>query len=147
MSNTTHPNLFSPITIRGKRLKNRIVSTGHDTCLPTDDLVNDELVAYHEARARGGCSLIVLQVSGVHETARYTSHLLMANDDQCIVGYRRLADMCRNYDTRIFGQLFHPGREIMETAEGIQPVVYSASKPSMPSIKPPRSKGLTAPSL
>ena len=127
MSNTNHPNLFSPITIRGKRLKNRIVSTGHDTCLPTDDLVNDELVAYHEARARGGCSLIVLQVSGVHETARYTSHLLMANDDQCIVGYRRLADMCRNYDTRIFGQLFHPGREIMETAEGIQPVAYSAS--------------------
>jgi 2,4-dienoyl-CoA reductase-like NADH-dependent reductase (Old Yellow Enzyme family)/NAD(P)-dependent dehydrogenase (short-subunit alcohol dehydrogenase family) len=127
MSNATYPNLFSPITIRGKRLKNRIVSTGHDTCLPTDDLVNDELVAYHEARARGGCSLIVLQVSGVHETARYTSHLLMANDDQCIDGYRRLADMCRNYDTRIFGQLFHPGREIMETAEGIQPVAYSAS--------------------
>tara|TARA_B110000503_G_scaffold64536_1_gene101687 strand:+ start:2035 stop:3927 length:1893 start_codon:yes stop_codon:yes gene_type:complete len=103
------------------------MSTGHDTCLPTNDLVNDELVAYHEARARGGCGLIVLQVSGVHETARYTSHLLMATDDQCIEGYRRLADMCHSYDTRIFGQLFHPGREIMETAEGIQPVAYSAS--------------------
>ena len=51
----------------------------------------------------------------------------MANNDQCIDGYRRLANMCRYYDTRIFGQLFHPGREIMETAEGIQPVAYSAS--------------------
>ena len=127
MTHTAYPNLFSAISIRGKRLKNRIMSTGHDTCLPTNDLVNDELVAYHEARARGGCGLIVLQVSGVHETARYTSHLLMANDDQCIEGYRRLADMCHSYDTRIFGQLFHPGREIMETAEGIQPVAYSAS--------------------
>ena len=127
MTHTEYPNLFSAISIRGKRLKNRIMSTGHDTCLPTNDLVNDELVAYHEARARGGCGLIVLQVSGVHETARYTSHLLMATDDQCIEGYRRLADMCHSYDTRIFGQLFHPGREIMETAEGIQPVAYSAS--------------------
>lgn len=127
MTHTAHPHLFSSITIRGKRLKNRIVSTGHDTCLPKNDLVNDELVAYHEARARGGCGLIVLQVSGVHETARYTSHLLMATGDQCIEGYRRLADMCHSYDTRIFGQLFHPGREIMETAEGIQPVAYSAS--------------------
>ena len=127
MTHTAYPNLFSAISIRGKRLKNRIMSTGHDTCLPTNDLVNDALVAYHEARARGGCGLIVLQVSGVHETARYTSHLLMANDDQCIEGYRRLADMCHSYDTRIFGQLFHPGREIMETAEGIQPVAYSAS--------------------
>ena len=127
MTHTAHPNLFSTITIRGKQLKNRIMSTGHDTCLPSNDLVNDELVAYHEARARGGCGLIVLQVSGVHETARYTSHLLMATDDHCIEGYRRLADMCHNYDTCIFGQLFHPGREIMETAEGMQPVAYSAS--------------------
>lgn len=127
MRHFAHPHVFSPITIRGKRLKNRIMSTGHDTCLPTNDLVNDELVAYHEARARGGCGLIVLQVSGVHETARYTSHLLMATDDKCIAGYQRLADMCHSYDTHIFGQLFHPGREIMETAEGIQPVAYSAS--------------------
>jgi len=127
MRHFAHPHVFSPITIRGKRLKNRIMSTGHDTCLPTNDLVNDELVAYHEARARGGCGLIVLQVSGVHETARYTSHLLMATDDKCIAGYQRLADMCHSYDTQIFGQLFHPGREIMETAKGIQPVAYSAS--------------------
>ena len=127
MTQMPNSNLFSAITIRGKRLKNRIVSTGHDTCLPSSDLVNQELLAYHEARARGGCGLIVLQVSGVHETARYTSHLLMATDDRCIPGYRRLANMCRKYDTRIFGQLFHPGREIMETADGMQAVAYSAS--------------------
>jgi len=127
MTHHPYPHLFSPIAIGNKQIKNRIISTGHDTCLPTNDLVNDDLVAYHEARASGGCGLIVLQVSGVHETARYTSHLLMANDDACIKGYRRLADMCHSYGTHVFGQLFHPGREIMETAGGMQPVAYSAS--------------------
>ena len=46
-------------------------------------------MAYQEARAEGGAGLIVIQVSGVHETARYTSHILMATTDDCIAGYRR----------------------------------------------------------
>ena len=70
--------LFQPLRIRGCTLKNRIMSSGHDTTLPVDGTVNAALVAYQEARARGGVGLIVLQVSGVHETARYTNHVLMA---------------------------------------------------------------------
>jgi 2,4-dienoyl-CoA reductase-like NADH-dependent reductase (Old Yellow Enzyme family) len=30
------------------------MSSGHDTSMPTDNLVNDALVAYHKARAEGG---------------------------------------------------------------------------------------------
>ena len=67
----------SPSTIAGCEIRNRILSTGHDTAMPTDGRVNDRLIAYHEARARGGVGLIVTQVTGVHETARYTAHLLM----------------------------------------------------------------------
>ena len=37
---TAFPHLFEPLQIRGKRLKNRIMSTGHDTVLPTDGTVN-----------------------------------------------------------------------------------------------------------
>ena len=51
---TAFPHLFEPLQIRGKRLKNRIMSTGHDTCLPTDNLVNDKLIAYQRDRAAGG---------------------------------------------------------------------------------------------
>ena len=68
--------LFEPLQIRGKRLKNRIMSSGHDTSMPTDNLVNEQLIAYHQARAVGGVGLIVLQVAGVHDSARYTSCLL-----------------------------------------------------------------------
>ncbi len=124
---TAFPHLFQPLRIRGCTLKNRIMSTGHDTTLPVDGTVNEGLVAYQEARARGGVGLIVLQVSGVHETARYTNHVLMATDDAAIAGYRRVAEAVHRFDTVLFGQLFHPGREIAEADGGLLSVAYAPS--------------------
>lgn len=121
------PHLFSPITIRGHVIRNRILSTGHDTTLPTDGTVNADLIAYHRARAKGGVGLIITQVAGVHETARYTSHLLMATDDACIPGYRALAEAVHTEGAVIISQLFHPGREIMESADGLLAVAYAPS--------------------
>ena len=127
MTGTALKHLFSPITIRGKTIKNRIMSTGHDTTIPTDSLPNDRLVAYHQARAEGGVGLIVLQVAGVHESARYTTHVLMATEDDCIPGYRKIAEACHKHGTTVFGQLFHPGREVMESQDGTAPVAYAPS--------------------
>ncbi|MSP84167.1 MAG: FAD-dependent oxidoreductase [Alphaproteobacteria bacterium] len=124
---TTFPHLFSPIAVGGVTLRNRIMSTGHDTVLPKHGMVSDELVAYQEARAAGGAGLIVIQVSGVHETAKYSSHVLMATSDESIPGYRRLAEACHRHGTKVFGQLFHPGREIMETEDGTAAAAFSAS--------------------
>ena len=47
--------------------------------MAVDGFVTDQLIAYQEARAAGGVGLIVVQVAGVHESARYTSHVLMAD--------------------------------------------------------------------
>lgn len=127
MSHPTFPHLFEPLELRGKRLKNRIMSSGHDTSMPTDNRVNAQLIAYHRARAEGGVGLIVLQVAGVHDSARYTSHVLMATDDSCIDGYRELAETCHAHGTMVLLQVFHPGREIMESADGLLAVAYSAS--------------------
>ena len=121
------PHLFQPFEIRGCRIKNRIFSTGHDTTMPTDGTPNKRLAAYHEARAAGGAGLLVMQVAGVHETARYTSHLIMATTDDCIPGYKDVVAACKPYGTKLFGQLFHPGREIMESGDGTVPVAYAPS--------------------
>src|ERR1700688_2178994 len=124
---TAFTHLLQPLRIRGCTLKNRIMSTGHDTTLPVDGTVNAALVAYQEARARGGVGLIVLQVSGVHETARYTNHVLMATDDSAIPGYRRVAEAVHRFETVLFAQLFHPGREIAEADGGLLSVAYAPS--------------------
>ncbi|MGC1522627.1 MAG: FAD-dependent oxidoreductase, partial [Steroidobacteraceae bacterium] len=124
---TLFTHLFQPLRIRGCTLKNRIMSTGHDTTLPVDGTVNAALVAYQESRARGGVGLIVLQVSGVHETARYTNHVLMAIDDGAIAGYRNVAEAVHRHGAALFGQLFHPGREIAEADGGLLSVAYAPS--------------------
>lgn len=68
-----------------------------------------------------------MQVAGVHDSARYTSHVLMATDDACIPGYRRVAEACHAEGCVVLSQIFHPGREIMESADGLLAVAYSAS--------------------
>jgi 2,4-dienoyl-CoA reductase-like NADH-dependent reductase (Old Yellow Enzyme family) len=121
------PHLFSELAVGNVVLKNRIVSPGHDTVMAEDGMVSDQLVAYQEARARGGVGLIVLQAAGVHDSARYTYHVLMAVDDSCIPGYARLAKAVKQHGCRIFGQLFHPGREVMESQDGSAPVALAPS--------------------
>ena len=118
--------LFSPLALRRCEIRNRILSTGHDTTLITGGVPNDALIAYHEARAKGGAGLIVVQAAGIHETAKYTSHVLMASEAS-VPGYRRLAETVHRHGFKIFGQLFHPGREIMESQDGSAPVAYAPS--------------------
>ncbi|MGV9709779.1 oxidoreductase [Gordonia sp. NPDC003424] len=127
MSNTLFPNLLSPLQIGAVTLRNRIFSSGHDTVMVHDGAVTDQLVEYHRARAIGGAGLIIMQVAGIHETAHYTSHSLMATDDSCIDGYRRVADAVHPHGCALFGQVFHPGREIMESTDGALPVAYAPS--------------------
>ena len=131
------PHLLSSLRIGPLTIRNRIVSAGHDTTLPTNGTVNDALIAYHEARAAGGVGMLIVQVAGVHESARYTSHMLMAVSDECIRGYRELAARCHRHGAAVIGQIFHPGREIMESQDGRAPVAYSASSvPTEPGCTP-----------
>jgi 2,4-dienoyl-CoA reductase-like NADH-dependent reductase (Old Yellow Enzyme family) len=118
---------MSPLVVGNVTLKNRILSSGHDTVMAHDGQVTDQLVAYHEARAAGGAGLIVVQVAGVHPSAKYTFHVLMADTDACIPGYRRLAETVHSYGTAVFGQLFHGGREIMDSQDGSLPVALAPS--------------------
>jgi 2,4-dienoyl-CoA reductase-like NADH-dependent reductase (Old Yellow Enzyme family) len=121
------PRLFEPLRIGSVTLRNRIVSSGHDTVMAADGFVTDQLIAYQAARAAGGVGLIVVQVAGVHESARYTSHILMATEDACIPGYRRLADAVHGHGSAIVGQIFHDGRELMESLDGTLPVALAPS--------------------
>lgn len=124
---TAFPHLFSPVQIGSVTVKNRILSSGHDTVMTEDGMIGDRLIAYHEARAKGGAGLIVAQVAGVHESAKYSSSILMADTDECIPGYRALVGAIRPYGTKLFGQLFHDGREMMESQDGSLAVALAPS--------------------
>jgi 2,4-dienoyl-CoA reductase-like NADH-dependent reductase (Old Yellow Enzyme family) len=124
---TAFPRLFSPIAIRGVEIKNRLFSPGHNTALSDRGLVSDAMVAYHEARARGGAGLIVTEVQTVHPTYMPEGRLCAARDD-CIPGLRRLAAMGRSHGCRVFGQLYHPGRVAAASEDGSRLPGYAPSE-------------------
>jgi 2,4-dienoyl-CoA reductase-like NADH-dependent reductase (Old Yellow Enzyme family) len=119
--------LFSPLTLRGHEIRNRILSTGHQTYLAKRGLVSDDLVAYHEARARGGVGLIVIEAARFHRTALSDSPELVVLDDDCIPGYRRLAEAVHGHGAKIFGQLSHAGRLSKRMSGGLRGVPFAPS--------------------
>ena len=127
MSNAHFPNLFSPITIGGLQLRNRIVSTGHETHLNEGGRIGEKMIAYHTARARGGAGLIVTEVALVHPSAVFVADPIRVDGDGCIPGYRALADAVHSHDCGLIAQLFHPGREMLASEDGTAPVSFSAS--------------------
>jgi len=121
------PHLFTPLTIRGVTIRNRIMSTGHETAMAGPEGISEQLIAYHRARAAGGCGLIVVEVASVHPTATFVRHSIKLYSDETIPGYRRLAEAVHAEGATLFAQLFHPGREILESIDGSAPVSYAPS--------------------
>jgi 2,4-dienoyl-CoA reductase-like NADH-dependent reductase (Old Yellow Enzyme family)/thioredoxin reductase len=107
--------LFTPLAIGPVELPNRIVSTAHQTTLVRDNLPTDDFVAYHEARARGGVGLIVLEATAVHPSGLLTSHTLGGYLPEIVEGYRQVAAAVQPHGTKLFVQLLHGGREQIAT--------------------------------
>jgi 2,4-dienoyl-CoA reductase-like NADH-dependent reductase (Old Yellow Enzyme family) len=96
--------VFSPLVINGLEIKNRVLRTAHGTNLGAD--LSDDLIAYHEARARGGVGLSLLEASSVHRTGPMTMH---AWSDDIIPRYRLLMQKVRPHGMRMFSQINHMG--------------------------------------
>jgi 2,4-dienoyl-CoA reductase-like NADH-dependent reductase (Old Yellow Enzyme family)/thioredoxin reductase len=126
VSAPSFPHLLSEMALGNTVVRNRIVSTGHHTHY-AHGAPTDRLAAYQEARARGGAGLIVMEVAAIHESAQFSPNLLQATDRDTIVGYRKVAQACHRHGAKVFGQLFHPGREIQSTADGMLAVAYAPS--------------------
>ena len=103
--------LFEPLRLGQTELPCRIVSTAHQTTLVADHLPTDDFVAYHEARARGGAGLIVLEATAPHPSGILTAHELAGYLPEIVAAYRRVGDAVQQHGTRLFVQLLHGGRE------------------------------------
>ncbi len=87
----------------------------------------DRMVAYHRARARGGAGLIIIEAARAHVSGISSRPAIHAYENECISGYRRIAEACHEYDCRVIGQLTHPGREMGKAEDGSQAVAYAPS--------------------
>jgi 2,4-dienoyl-CoA reductase-like NADH-dependent reductase (Old Yellow Enzyme family) len=138
MSATAFPSLLSPIDVGPLRLRNRVVSSSHQTSLVDDHLPTDELLAYHEARARGGVGAIFLEATAIHPTGLLTAHTIAGFRPEIVAAYRRLGEPLRAHGARLLVQLFHGGREQISSAPRA-PAVAPSAVPSLRFKSEPRA--------
>jgi mycofactocin system FadH/OYE family oxidoreductase 2 len=101
--------LFSPLTVRGTELPNRVCFLAHRTNYGKSGRITDRHVAHYRRRAQGGCGLITVGELTVHPDDRPWETLIEAYDPETVAGFRRLTDAVHRFDTRIFAQLNHHG--------------------------------------
>jgi 2,4-dienoyl-CoA reductase-like NADH-dependent reductase (Old Yellow Enzyme family) len=118
--------LFTPHEIRGHEFRNRIFSSAHQTILARSGSPGEDMAAYHEARARGGTGLIIIESSRPYSDDVSASYYIDSSTDACIPGYRMVADAVHKHGCKVFGQINHGGR-IAYTHEGMHMVAHAPS--------------------
>jgi 2,4-dienoyl-CoA reductase-like NADH-dependent reductase (Old Yellow Enzyme family) len=118
--------LFTPHEIRGHEIRNRIFSSAHQTILARNGSPGEDMAAYHEARARGGTGLIIIESSRPYSDDVSASYYIDSSSDACIPGYRMVADAVHKHGCKVFGQINHGGR-IAYTHEGMYMVAHAPS--------------------
>ena len=109
-----------PIRIRDVEIKNRVVRSAHGTNIGRGEL-NDDLIAYHLQRAKGGVGLTFVEYCSVHPS-NYSPQL-QSWDDTIIPRYQKLMEAVRPHGMTVFQQLSHGGL----IYPGIDGVAWSAS--------------------
>jgi len=103
------PNLFSPITINGMTLKNRIVMTAMHLGYTPEGEVTDRLIHFYERRAKGGVGLIIVGGCPIDDYSGMPS-MVCINDDRFIPGLQRLTRAVKAGGSKIAAQLYQAGR-------------------------------------
>ena len=86
------PTLFSPLTIRGVTMRNRIAMSPMCQYSSEDGFANDWHLAHYAARAVGGTGLLISEATGVVPEGRITPHGLGIWKDEHIPALRRMTD-------------------------------------------------------
>lgn len=120
--------VFSPITIKGKTIKNRFAVPAMVTDFCNEHgTATERYLAYHEEKAKGGWGLIITEdynVSPEGHGFRCTAGLW--NDKQ-IASHSELPKRVHRYGTVILAQIYHCGRQTNSRAiPGLKPRSSSA---------------------
>jgi 2,4-dienoyl-CoA reductase (NADPH2) len=119
------PQLFSPIRIGKKEIRNRFSMPAMHLGYCQDGFVTDRLVEFYRARAAGGVGLII--VGGCFFDKLGGNPLMIGlDDDKYIPGLKKMTSAVHQEGAAITAQLYHSGRYNFEMATGgLQPIAPS----------------------
>jgi 2,4-dienoyl-CoA reductase-like NADH-dependent reductase (Old Yellow Enzyme family) len=107
---TAHPRLFTPVDLRGRTLRNRIVFGAHTANMAENGLPTERHVAYYRERAIGGAAMLVIEPMPVHAATVLTRGNFRHGDDTVIPHFRKVTDAVHAHGAVILQQLYHVGQ-------------------------------------
>src|SRR4051812_48829485 len=100
--------LLEPLSLGATVAANRIMFGPHVTNLADDArALPERWVAYHAARAAGGCGIVVTEGASVHDSDWPYERAPLAS--QCASGWERLATECHRHGSLLIASLDHAG--------------------------------------
>jgi len=109
---TVLPPMFTPFTVRGLTLKNRVVVSPMAMYSSTDGVPGDFHLVHLGARAMGGAGMVVAEMTCVSPDARITPGCPGLWNDVQRDAWKRIVDFVHaNSDAKIAIQLGHAGRK------------------------------------
>lgn len=120
--------LFTPKKIGKCEIPNRLVVPAMVTNYCTEDgKITDRYIKYIEEKAKGGWGLIITEDYAVNEHAKGYQFIPGLYRDDQIEGNRKLTETVHKYASKIFCQMYHPGRQSSHRVNGnVQPDAPSA---------------------
>ncbi|MCG3169343.1 MAG: NADH oxidase [Pseudomonadales bacterium] len=122
--------LLSPGRIGSLELRNRIFMTpmGSNLCEP-DGMLNERIMSYYEARARGGAAMVVMgSVSISWPVGSANACQVAISDDRYLPGFTALAERIHRHGAKIALQIQHAGVTAMNDIADGRPLLV----PSLP---------------
>jgi anthraniloyl-CoA monooxygenase len=142
------PPMFTPFSLRGTSLKNRVIVSPMATYMADDGTPNDFHLVHIGARAMGGAAMVFTEMTCVSPDARITPGCLGLWSDEHRQAWTRVVDYVHTYsDARIALQLGHAGRKgstrrPLDGQSGDQPLA-SGNWPLVSASPLPYTEGLS----
>ncbi len=101
--------LFTPFTLAGKRLRNRITHASMSLLVTPAGRVTDRMIQYHANRAAGGAAMTVTEPLGMmrHQAGLPRVQVWRRDDADAL---KRFAEAVEGQDCRLLGQIQDAGR-------------------------------------
>lgn len=122
--------LFTPAKIGNCEIPNRLIVPAMVVNLCTEDgMITERYIRYIEEKAKGGWGMIITEDYAVNENAKGYQFIPGLYNDAQIEGNKKLTETVHKYESRIFCQMYHPGRQSKHAVNGnVQPLAPSAIK-------------------
>ncbi len=117
--------LFTPFSIKGLTLPNRIVMAPMTRSLSPGGVPGEDVAAYYRRRAEGGVGLIVTEGTyPPHPAAGFDPNVPHLYGEAALKGWSRVVDQVHAAGGHIFSQLWHLGLKVSSPppADSVHPV-------------------------